>query len=68
MNPVLRRVLHWALNVVLYVVCLGLILLALFGQPGDTSEAHFARFMTMLTGIAFGVFAFFFTRYTIRKG
>jgi len=64
MKITLMLIAHWILNVVLMLACLGCVLLGFFGQD----IIAFNRVMLEVVGAAFGVLAFFFTKYTLAKG
>lgn len=66
MNATVMLVLHWVLNIVLMCACLACVYFGFFGSGANITV--FDRVMTEVVGAAFGVLAFFFTRYTLAKG
>lgn len=66
MKQTLILILHWVLNVVLISAAICCWVLVFFGnQPGLTLGP---RIGFALTGVSFGVLAFFFVRKTITSG
>jgi hypothetical protein len=68
MNPTVKMVLHWTLNIVLGIATLSCIALGLFGLQGTDASSIFNRAACVVTGGVFGFLCYTYVKFTLKQG